>query len=247
MNLDGLVTKAECLKQTGQHDDILARDLSVAATSHFGLDNRSPEFIKLIQLSKSIRGKKEKHNWETAIDIFDTQTISRSHGTNAYFFASGYGSGKIDLMKDGKIANTLYGILVNFSPLTNINLPFLHNLSRVDLSPFRHYNRFKQERGLRLLNEIRNRVGFKPSDGCLGLISEDSWYNTPLSDIGLEKDGTYHIESYPIENGKLKTDAESMRKFVYDNLELISNLFAKSHLNVRQVGRVIDGGKRYKR
>jgi len=236
MGLDELIAQAQDLKSRGGHDNILADQLAVAATQHYGVQNRSPELIKIIKLSGSLREIK-KPEWSTQFEVLDVGDVPPPQEPG-YFFISQYGFGRVDLLKDGQRVNRIYGIVLRLnSQDTRTRLPRAYN-DNFNVEREHVTVRARIRRGKDLIRRIESSMDFMPQNGLYALLLE-----TYQND-----DSIVHADHPALDDNTLElNNNKTAKQLIMDNLNQMSEYIARYHLHVRQVGRVVDGGKRYKR
>ena len=234
MSLDDLIARAQELKATGAHDNQLADQLAVALNVQYGVNDRSPEFLKAVQLSSSIREIK-KYEWKKDIQVLETGSIPAVQ-EEGYFYISQYGVGKVDLLKDGQRVHRMYGVLLKIDLEEGTLKPWimLDNNFNDDRN-----NKAKFRRGKELFAQIEGRMGIHNKDSVCGVLLET--YANDDFQVNEEL-----FDEHGLSFG-MAVQQGSYAQFFAHNVEVISQRIAMSDQHIRQVGRVVDGGRRYKR
>ena len=235
MTLDDLIARAEELRSGGGHDNRLADELNAAANARYGVTNRSPEFLHVLQLGSSIREIK-KPEWKSQIEVLATGLIPGVQ-EEGYFYITQYGVGRVDLLKDGQRTHRMYGAVLKIKPEQGKLKPgtfFCYD-------NFHDYtaNRARFRRGRELLTQIIKAMDMQRGDSAYGALLEteanDNFevYGGPFDTLGPKFESAVQQGSYT--------------QFFAHNVSAISERIARADQNIRQVGSVVDGGKRYKK
>lgn len=234
-DLNSLIEQALTLQEEHKTNDDLAKELRAMANAVYGVNDRSPEFIAALTLAGQI-SEQVKKNWDTKfITDFTARCLELEEGGD--FYPLSVAIGHVDLLLDEKPVHRIIGICAGLNGKV-----YSENVFFADLNSSRGMRR----RGMKLYEHLRPALP-NPGDRQYGftmpvISPRDICYAVRLSEES-------NLSVWPaLREDSLNIDIVNPYEVMPTHqTEILSKLIGQASFNPKQVGRVNDGGSRYRR